>query len=190
MGSDQGIVESGADGITIRDSRPDDAAAIAAIYAGHVRDGLASFEIEPPDAAEIARRRDAVLAAGWPYLVACEAQRIVGYAYASTYRPRPAYRFTVENSIYLDPAASGRGIGGRLLRALVEACTKRGARQMIAVIGDSANTASIGLHASAGFRFAGVLRAAGFKHGRWVDSVFMQRALGDGDASEPADQRR
>ena len=171
--------------VEIRPSADADLDAIAAIYAHHVRHGSGSFEIEPPPTAEMARRRAEVLAAGWPYLVACRDGVVLGFAYANVYRPRPAYRYTAEDSIYLRPDAIGAGVGRALLGALIAACERRGARQMIAVIGDSANVASIALHAAMGFRFAGTLRASGRKFDRWVDTVLMQRALGDGDASAP-----
>jgi phosphinothricin acetyltransferase len=150
---------------------------VAAIYAHHVRTGLASFEEVPPDAAEMARRRADIVARGLPYLVAVEGETVVGYAYAGPYRARSAYRFAVEDSVYVHPDRARRGIGRRLLPAVIAACAAAGARQMVAVIGDSANAASIALHAAFGFAPVGVLRAVGFKHGRWVDTVLMQRAL-------------
>jgi phosphinothricin acetyltransferase len=170
---------------TLRPSRDEDIPAIAAIYGHWVVHGLASFELDPPDAAEMARRRDAVLAGGYPYLVAERDGRVLGYAYASAYRSRPAYRFAVENSIYVAPGEGRAGIGAALLDALVEACAARGFRLMVAVIGDSANAASIALHARAGFAPAGLLPAIGWKHGRWVDSVLMTRPLGPGAATPP-----
>jgi phosphinothricin acetyltransferase len=173
------------DAIVIRDAADDDMAAVQAIYAHHVRHGLASFEIEPPDVAEMARRRQAIVAHGLPYLVAIADGRVLGYAYAGPYRPRPAYRFTLEDSVYIAEGFAGRGIGRRLLAELIERCTRLGYRQMVAVIGDSQNSPSIGLHDRLGFVRAGVIRAAGFKHGRWVDSVIMQRALGEGDSTLP-----
>ena len=133
----------------------------------------------------MAKRRAGYLAAGYPYLVAEAAGRVLGYAYVSAYRPRPAYRFSVENSVYIDQEARRGGIGSALLPVLIERCAARGYRQMIAVIGDSANAASIGLHAKFGFREIGTIRSVGFKFGRWVDSVLMQRELGDGDGSLP-----
>jgi L-amino acid N-acyltransferase YncA len=169
----------------IRDARPDDAPAIAAIYAHHVAHGTGSFELTPPDVVEITTRMTSVLDAGLPYLVADLDGVLTAYAYASRYRPRPGYRFTVENSVYVANDAHGRGLGSALLRELISQCTGRGCRQMIAVIGDSANTASIRLHERADFQHAGVLKSVGFKHGRWLDSVFMQLALGDGDKSIP-----
>ena len=170
---------------TIRDSRPDDVPAIAAIYGHWVIHGLASFELDPPDAAEIGRRRDAVLAGGYPHLVAERDGTVLGYAYASAYRPRPAYRFAVENSVYVAPGAGRSGTGQALLEALIDRCTAHGFRLMVAVIGDSANAASIGLHARAGFARAGLIPAVGWKHGRWVDSVLMTRPLGAGASTPP-----
>lgn len=172
--------------ITIRDSRTEDIEAITAIYGDAVRHGLASFEYDPPDSAEMARRRDSILSAGYPYIVAQNANgEVLGYSYASAYRPRRAYRFTVENSIYVSPTAKGQGVGRLLLDALVARCTKDGYRLIVAVIGDSANAASIGLHAACGFRHAGLLPNVGWKHERWVDSVLMTLALGEGAAAPP-----
>ena len=171
--------------VRIRPSRDDDLPAIAAIYAHHVRHGLASFEEAPPAVEEIGGRRAGVLAAGFPYLVAETGEGVSGYAYASLYRTRSAYRFTLEDSVYVAHDATGRGIGRALLGALLPACEATGARQMVAVIGDSANAASIGLHAAFGFTEVGVLRSVGLKFGRWVDSVVMQRALGPGDSTLP-----
>lgn len=173
------------DAPVVRPSADADIAQIARIYGHHVREGLASFELEPPTAEEMARRRAEILAQGHPYLVAARGDAVVGYAYCSRYRPRPGYRFAVEDSIYVDPGHLRMGIGARLLGPLVEAATAGGARQMIAVIGDSANHASIGLHARFGFRVVGTIEAVGFKLGRWVDSVLMQRALGAGAAELP-----
>jgi L-amino acid N-acyltransferase YncA len=169
----------------LRSARADDAAAIAAIYAGHVLHGTATFELVPPDAAEMAARMRAIADAGQPWIVATRDARLIGYAYAGPYRMRPAYRYTTEDSIYLAPDAVGQGIGRRLLDALLDACEKRGDRQMIAVIGDSHNAASVGVHAAAGFTHVGVLRGAGRKFDRWVDVVLMQRALGDGASTPP-----
>lgn len=172
----------------IRDSRDADLPALHAIYAEAVRTGTASFELEPPDLAEMTRRRAALLAAGLPYLVAEATGGVVaGYAYAGPFRPRPAYRFTVEDSIYVDPAHHGGGMGRALLTALIERCTAAGLRQMIAVIGDSANAGSIALHAACGFQASGTLGATGWKHGRWIDTVLMQRALGPGGTRAPED---
>lgn len=172
--------------LRIRDSLPGDIPTVTAIYGDAVRHGLASFEYDPPDPAEMARRRDAVLAAGYPYLVATnEAGDVLGYAYVSAYRPRRAYRFTVENSIYVAPEAKGKGVGRTLLQALIARCTQEGYRLIVAVIGDSANNASIGLHAACGFQHAGLLPNVGWKHERWVDSVLMTLALGEGATTPP-----
>ena len=173
--------------LIIRDSRAEDVPAIARIYAHWVRHGLASFELEPPAEAEMAARREALLAAGYPYLVATDAAggRVLGYAHARAYRTRPAYRFAVEDSVYVAPDTGRRGVGRALLPALVARCTGLGFRLMVAVIGDSANAPSIGLHAACGFRHAGLLPAIGWKHGRWVDSVLMTRPLGEGATTPP-----
>lgn len=166
----------------VRPARAADLEAVQAIYAGHVLHGTASFEIEPPDLAEIARRHDAIVAAGLPYLVVALEGEVAGYAYAGPYRPRPAYRFTVEDSVYLAPGREGRGLGSALLAELIARCRAADRRQMIAIIGDSANRGSIALHARLGFRHVGTLTDVGFKHGRWLDSVVMQRGLGGDDA--------
>jgi len=171
--------------VLIRDSVETDLDEIQRIYAHHVRHGSASFELEPPDRAELARRRLYVIDNGFPYLVAELGGQVLGYAYVNFFRTRPAYRFSVENSIYIDESYRGLGLGRRLLDALIVQAEAAGARQMLAVIGDSANTASIGLHAACGFRFAGVLQASGWKFDRWIDTVLMQRALGPG-ALQPA----
>ncbi len=165
----------------VRPALAADLDAVTAIYREHVLHGSASFEITPPDVAEISRRHGAIVAEGLPYLVAELEGGIAGYAYAGPYRPRPAYRFTVEDSVYLGPGMQGRGIGRALLAALIEACRRAGRRQMIAVIGDSANVASIGLHTALGFRHVGTLTDVGFKHDRWLDSVIMQRSLAQPD---------
>ena len=172
--------------IIIRDARDADIPAIASIYGHHVLHGLASFETEAPGAQEMARRRTEILARNFPYLVAELDGRVAGYAYANHYRTRFAYRFSVEDSIYVDPACVGRGVGNKLLAALIAECGKRGFRQMIAVIGDSGNLPSIRLHQACGFTLTGSFKSIGFKHGRWVDSVLMQRALGSGDTTLPA----
>lgn len=178
-------VSAPAAGVTLRAAAAADAVAIAAIYAPHVRDGSATFELVAPDATEMAARLRAIVDAGHPWIVAERAARVVGYAYAGPYRLRPAYRYTTEDSIYIANDAMGQGIGRRLLDALVAACERRGDRQMIAVIGDAGNAASIAVHAAAGFAHVGVLRAAGRKFGRWIDVVLMQRALGAGAATAP-----
>ena len=169
----------------IRPSAAPDIAAAQRIYAHHVLHGLASFEVEPPSVAEMARRRQVVLDGGYPYLVAECGGEVVGYAYAGAYRTRPAYRYTAENSVYIRHDCVGQGIGRALLSELIPLCEKAGLRQLIAVIGDSANTASIELHRRAGFVEIGTIRAAGWKFGRWVDSVLMQRSLGPGDTALP-----
>jgi phosphinothricin acetyltransferase len=172
----------GAGALRIRDAEQTDLAAVQRIYAHHVREGLASFEEVSPDQAEIARRFTAVRAAGLPYLVAELDGRVIGFAYAGPFRDRPAYRYTIENSVYVVPAAVRRGAGGALLGNLIERCREGGYRQMIAVIGDRDNASSISLHERLGFRRIGRLEAVGFKHGRWVDVVLMQRALSPDDS--------
>ena len=182
---DAGLAETG---FRLRPAAEDDFAAIAEIYGHFVLYGLASFEEAPPEAAELQRRWRALVEQGYPYIVAEAAApegRILGYAYAGPYRPRPAYRYTVEDSVYVAQEAARRGVGGALLDAIIAACTELGYRQMIGIVGDSANNASIGLHRSRGFRDVGTFEAVGFKHGRWVDSVLLQRPLGDGAASLP-----
>jgi L-amino acid N-acyltransferase YncA len=169
----------------VRPAKPDDVEAIQAIYAHHVLKGLASFEEEPPSVAELRRRYEAVVAQSLPYLVADFGGIVAGYAYCSLYRTRSAYRYSLEDSVYVRPDAQGRGIGKTLLGELIRRSEALGYRQMIAVIGDSANAASIGLHESEGFLRAGTLRSVGFKLGRWVDSVIMQRPLGSGDSTAP-----
>jgi L-amino acid N-acyltransferase YncA len=169
----------------LRPALATDMPAITAIYGHWVTHGLASFEYEPPDTAEMARRHAAILAAAYPYLVAEAQGRVIGYAYASAYRTRPAYRFAVEDSIYVAPDAQRGGTARALLAGLIDACTAQGFRLMVAVIGDSANAPSIGLHAAMGFAHAGLLPGIGWKHGRWVDSVLMTRALGAGSTAAP-----
>ncbi|RVT92090.1 N-acetyltransferase family protein [Rhodovarius crocodyli] len=161
----------------IRPVAAGDMAAIAAIYGHHVLHGKASFETEAPDTEEMTRRRDALLEKGYPYLVAELDGEVVGYSYASAYRPRAAYGATVENSVYLRVDRAGRGMGSMLLGALIEACVARGYRQMIAVVGDSANQASVRLHLKHGFEMVGTLRNVGRKHGCWLDTVLLQRVL-------------
>lgn len=163
--------------IVIRPAEPGDMARVQAIYAAHVLTGTSTFEEVPPDVAEMLRRREAVLEAKLPYLVAEEGKAILGYAYATRYRPRSAYRFTAEDSVYLDPAAAGRGIGRALLAKLLDLSASAGYREMIAVIGDSANAASVGVHAAVGFRHVGTFQNVGLKFGRWLDTVLMQRSL-------------
>jgi L-amino acid N-acyltransferase YncA len=171
--------------ITIRDARDGDIPRIADIYAFHVERDIGSFELEAPDTREMARRYHDNQAKGYPYLVALSGVEVVGYAYATAYRSRPAYRHTVEDSVYIDATWSRRGIGSALLRTLVARCEARGYRQMIAIIGGSQNAASIALHAALGFERAGVLAAVGRKFDRWLDTVLMQRALGAGAGTAP-----
>ena len=172
--------------LEIRPAAAADLVSIAEIYEHAVRFGTATFELTPPDLSEMTRRFDALVAGGFPYFVAVLDGRVVGYAYVSAYRPRPAYRFTVENSIYLQPAIQGRRIGQKLLQRLIAECEARGFRQMIAVIGDSANAASIGVHSRCGFQMIGTHPDVGFKFGRWLDTVMMQLALGEGAHTIPA----
>lgn len=172
----------------VRDFRDDDLEPMRAIYAHHVQHGLGTFEETPPDADDFAGRASAIKALGLPWRVAEADGRVIGYAYASPYRARSAYRFTVEDSVYVAPDHLGRGVGRTLLANVMERCADQGLRLMYAFIGDSGNAASIGLHRSLGFEVSGVLRPAGFKHGRWVDVVVMQTHLGDGDASAPEGQ--
>jgi len=174
--------------LLIRDSTDADIAPIQAIYAHHVVHGLGSFEEVPPGIDTMAERRATLLAAGLPYLVATRADKIAGYAYAGPFRPRAAYRYSLEDSIYMAPDAVGGGIGRGLLEALLARAEAWGARQMVAVIGDSANAGSIGLHKALGFRMVGVFEAIGYKHGRWVDSVMMQRPLGRGGQAPPEER--
>ena len=173
------------DGLIIRPSCDEDLPTIAAIYAHHVLNGLASFEEVPPEIEEIARRRGDIVARGLPYLVAEADGKVLGYCYAGPFRPRVAYRYTLEDSIYIDPAAVGRGLGRVLLSAVLARSEELGYRQMVAVIGGRETVASIRLHAALGFTEVGVLTGVGFKFGRWVDSVLMQRALGPGTATPP-----
>lgn len=172
--------------ITLRDATEADMAQVQRIYAHHVLHGLASFEEEPPALDEMLSRRMKVLEFGLPYIVAVdESGRVLGYAYATQYRPRRAYRFTVEDSVYMAEGEQGRGVGKRLLMAVVDRCTDAGFRQMVAIIGNSANAGSIGLHGSCGFRTVGTFENVGFKHGDWRDTVLMQRSLGPGAAEPP-----
>jgi L-amino acid N-acyltransferase YncA len=162
-----------------------DIPAITAIYDHAVRHGTASFELEPPTEAEMTRRMQAILDGKFPYLAAEIDGKLAGYAYASLYRTRPAYRFTVEDSVYIAPDMHRRGIGKALLERLIEECTARGYRQMIAVIGDSDQAASIGVHKACGFEPAGNLKSIGWKFGKWLDTPLMQRVLGDGAKTKP-----
>lgn len=172
--------------IAVRPATLADLPAITAIYAEAVRTGTATFELDPPNLAEMSARFERLVAGGFPYLIATFGGTLAGYAYAGSHRPRPAYRFTVENSIYLDPLFHGRGIGKTLLVALIDDCTRRGFRQMIAVIGDSANAGSIALHTACGFEMIGTNRGVGFKFGRWLDTVMMQLSLGEGADTLPS----
>jgi L-amino acid N-acyltransferase YncA len=169
----------------IRPAGPGDVAAITRIYGEAVANGTASFEVEPPPEAEMARRLEALLAKNFPYLVAERAGVVAGYAYAGPYHTRPAYRWSVEDSVYVAPEFQRQGLGRLLLARLVADAEARGFRQMIAVIGDAANAGSIALHSAAGFRHIGAVQSVGFKHGRWLDSVLMQRPLGHGDSMAP-----
>jgi phosphinothricin acetyltransferase len=174
--------------LLIRPSTPADLAAITAIYAWNVLHGTGTFELDPPDLAEMTRRHADVLGKGLPWLVAERDGSVLGYAYANHFRPRPAYRFCLEDSIYLAAEARGQGIGRALLAELVARCEAAGARQMLAVIGDSANAGSIGVHRALGFAHVGVMKSAGWKFDAWRDVVIMQKALGPGDASAPVDR--
>jgi phosphinothricin acetyltransferase len=169
----------------VRPAAPQDLPAIQAIYAHHVLHGLASFEETAPPLEEMRQRYDAISSRGLPYLVADLEGTVAGYGYCAPYRARSAYRYALEDSVYVRKDMAGRGVGGALLEALVERSAALGYRQLIAIIGDSGHEASIGLHASLGFVRVGTLRSVGYKHGRWVDSVIMQRPLGPGDASPP-----
>jgi phosphinothricin acetyltransferase len=173
--------------VQIRPATEADLPAITAIYDHAVRFGTATFELDPPDLSEMTRRFRVLADDKLPYLVAMSGGEVLGYAYAGPFRPRPAYRFTVENSVYLDPKAQGRGVGTRLMRELIAQSRQRGFRQMVAVIGDSANAASIGVHRSTGFKMIGTHENVGFKFGRWLDTVQMQLALGDGGTTLPKD---
>jgi phosphinothricin acetyltransferase len=170
----------------VRDAQSADMAAVQAIYAHHVLHGRATFEEVPPTRDDLLSRRAAVLAAGLPYLVAEVDGEIAGYCYAVPYRPRPAYRHTIEDSVYVAHDRAGRGIGRALLRTLVERCEQGPWRQLLAIVGNSGNAGSLALHESLGFQRIGVLRSVGFKLGAWTDTVLMQRALGQGDTEPPA----
>ena len=170
----------------VRDAVPSDLGAIQSIYAHHVLHGLATFEEVPPDVDEMRRRHADIVGRGLPYLVSVRGGEVLGYGYCAPYRLRSAYRYSLEDSIYVREDRVGQGIGSRLLAALIERSTALGYRQLIAVIGDSANAPSVVLHARHGFLRAGTLRSSGYKFGRWVDSVLMQRPLGPGDGAPPA----
>lgn len=180
---------NGAARCVIRPSTPDDLAAITAIYGWNVKNGTGTFEIDAPDLSEMTRRRNDVLGKGLPWLVAERDGEVLGYAYANPFRTRPAYRFYLEDSVYLAPQAQGQGIGRLLLAELISRCEALGARQMVAVIGDSNNAGSIGLHRALGFEPVGTMRSAGWKFDRWLDVVLMQRTLGEGDGNAPAEYR-
>lgn len=169
----------------VRDALESDAEALAAIYGHHVLHGFGTFEETPPSPAEMAARRAAIVERGLPYLVAEAEGRILGFAYAGPFRPRAAYRYTVEDSVYIAPDAVGKGVGKAVLGAVLTSCEAIGMRQVVAVIGDSGNAASIGLHRALGFQHAGVGKGFGFKHGRWVDIVWMQKPLNGGESTEP-----
>ena len=171
--------------LEIRPVADPDLAAIQIIYAHHVLHGLASWELTPPDVAELAERRDGLVQAGYPYLVAILDGVLVGYAYAGPYRFRPAYRFTVENTVYLRPDYQGRNIAAPLLQRVIDECAASGYRQMIAVVGDSDNHASIRFHEKMGFRQVGLIESIGWKAGRWLDSVILQLSLGPGNTAPP-----
>jgi L-amino acid N-acyltransferase YncA len=171
--------------VRIRPAAPADIAAIARIYAHAVEHGTASFETEPPTEAEMAQRRQKLLEKDYPYLVAEIAGAVAGYAYAGPYRDRRAYDWCIEDSIYVAPELHRKGIGRLLLTHLIAEAERRDFRQMLGVIGDSANTASVAVHAAVGFRLIGTFQSIGFKHGRWLDTVLMQRALGGADATPP-----
>ncbi len=174
--------------LNIRDASEADIPAIAALYADEVRERVATYEYDVPDEAEMAQRMRAVQAAGYPYFVAERDGRFAGYAYASSYRSRIGYRWTVEDTVYIVPEHQGQGVGKALLQRLIDACETSGFRQMIAVIGEPANGASVALHEKLGFRTVGVFQGLGRKHGRWLDTVQMQRALGAGDGAAPSDE--
>ena len=170
---------------TIRASRDDDVAAISAIYAHHVLHGTGTFETEPPSAADMAARRADVLAKDLPYLVAEQDGKLLGFAYCNWFKPRPAYRYSAEDSIYIDDAARGQGLGVQLLAALEQAAEAAGVRKLIAVIGDSANAGSVGVHRKQGFTHVGVIKDCGWKFGEWRDIVLMEKVIGAGSSTRP-----
>jgi len=169
--------------LSIRSCAEGDIEAIQAIYAHYVETNLATFELEPPTAAQMRERRDGIVRGGYPYLVAERDAEVVGYAYGSAWRARPAYRHTVEDSIYVAPGMRQSGVGSALLRELIRECEQRGFRQMVAVVGNSANTGSLRVHEAQGFARVGTLACVGYKFGEWVDTVLMQRVLGEGAQS-------
>jgi len=169
----------------VRPAALSDIAAITRIYADAVEHGTATFEIEAPDEAEMAQRQHALVAKGYPYFVVERAGTVAGYAYTGPYHRRAAYRWTLEDTVFVDPQFHRAGLGRLLMTQLIAAAQQAGFRQMMALIGDSANAGSIGLHAAVGFRHVGTLRSVGFKHGRWLDVVLMQRALGGADSTPP-----
>jgi len=171
--------------ITIRPSRDEDVAQITAIYAHHVLHGTGTFETEPPSAADMAARRTDVLAKNLPYLVAEQGGEVMGYAYCNWFKPRPAYRFSAEDSIYIADAARGQGVGARLLSALEQAAEAVGVRKLIAVIGDSANAGSVGVHRKQGFNHVGTIKDCGWKFGEWRDIVLMEKVIGEGSSTRP-----
>ena len=171
--------------LTIRPSRDEDVAAITAIYAHHVLNGTGTFETEAPSVADMSARRADVLGKNLPYLVAEDHGEVLGFAYCNWFKPRPAYRFSAEDSIYISETARGRGLGGQLLAALSQAAEAVGVRKLIAVIGDSANAGSVGVHRSQGFTHVGVLKDCGWKFGEWRDVVLMEKVLGQGSTTKP-----
>ena len=170
----------------IRPSQPNDIPAIAAIYTNHVLHGTGTFELEPPSASEMASRRGDVLAKGLPYLVATQGDHVLGFAYCNWFKPRPAFRFSAEDSIYLDPNAQGLGLGRAMLAELMVRAEQAGVRKLMAVIGDSANAGSIGVHRSVGFSQVGILKSCGWKFDQWRDVVMMDKFLGLGDTRAPS----
>ncbi|MFI4927227.1 MAG: GNAT family N-acetyltransferase [Burkholderiales bacterium] len=175
--------------LTLRSSTDADVPAFTAIYGHHVTHGTGTFETTPPTQQDMAARRADVLAKGLPYLVAELEGRVVGFAYCQWFKPRPAYRFSAEDSIYLDPRAAGRGLGRALLEELTARAQACGIRKLIAVIGDSGNAASIGVHRAVGFRHVGTIEACGWKFGRWLDIVLMEKSLGQGSRTPPEEER-
>ena len=170
---------------TIRSSQDQDLAAITAIYAHHVLHGTGTFEVDPPSQEDMRTRRADVLSKGLPYLVAADGEQVLGFAYCNWFKPRPAYKFSAEDSIYISPEAQGKGLGRALLAELSAHAEKAGVRKLIAVIGDSANTGSIGLHLSVGFHHVGTLKSCGWKFNQWLDVVMMEKTIGLGDSCPP-----